>query len=31
MSQIVVRRLFDSDNVYVFQNSDRTADFRKPL
>ena len=22
MSQIVVRRLFDSDNVYVFQNSD---------
>src|SRR3954449_3617487 len=23
MSQIVVRRLFDTDNVYVFQNSDR--------
>ena len=31
MSQIVVRRLFDSDNVYVFQNSDRTADFCQPL
>ena len=31
MSQIVVRRLFDTDNVYVFQNSDRPADFRQPL
>jgi glycerol-3-phosphate dehydrogenase len=31
ISQIVVRRLFDTDNVYVFQNSDRTADFRKSL
>ncbi len=31
MSQIVVRRLFDTDNVYVFQNSDRPADLRQPL
>src|SRR5439155_24570157 len=23
MSQIIVRRLFDTENVYVFQNSDR--------
>ena len=27
MSQIVVRRLFDTDNVYVFQNSDRRLIF----
>ncbi|MGY3456275.1 glycerol-3-phosphate dehydrogenase [Bradyrhizobium sp. LM3.4] len=31
MSQIVVPRLFDSDNVYVFQNSDGPADLREPL
>jgi glycerol-3-phosphate dehydrogenase len=30
MSQIVVRRLFDSDNVYVFQNSDRRLIFASP-
>ena len=31
ISQIIVRRLFETDNVYVFQNSDRAADFRQPL
>ena len=31
MDQIVVRRLFDSDNVYVFQQQRRAADFRKSL
>ena len=30
MSQIVVRRLFDSDNVYVFQNVDRRLIFASP-
>lgn len=30
MSQIVVRRLFDSDNVYVFQNTDRRLIFASP-
>ena len=30
MSQIVVRRLFDSDNVYVFQNSDGRLIFASP-
>ncbi|MGA2289576.1 glycerol-3-phosphate dehydrogenase [Bradyrhizobium sp.] len=30
MSQIVVRRLFDSDNVYVFQNADRRLIFASP-
>ncbi len=30
MSQIVVRRLFDTDNVYVFQNSDRRLIFASP-
>jgi glycerol-3-phosphate dehydrogenase len=30
MSQIVVRRLFDGDNVYVFQNSDRRLIFASP-
>jgi glycerol-3-phosphate dehydrogenase len=30
MSQIVVRRLFDSNNVYVFQNSDRRLIFASP-
>lgn len=30
MSQIVVRRLFDTDNVYVFQNSDRRLVFAGP-
>jgi glycerol-3-phosphate dehydrogenase len=30
MNQIVVRRLFDSDNVYVFQNSDRRLIFASP-
>ena len=30
ISQIVVRRLFDSDNVYVFQNSDRRLIFASP-
>jgi glycerol-3-phosphate dehydrogenase len=30
MSQIVVRRLFDSDNVYVFQNPDRRLIFASP-
>jgi glycerol-3-phosphate dehydrogenase len=30
MSQIVVRRLFDSDNVYVFQNADRRLVFASP-
>ena len=30
MSQIVVRRLFESDNVYVFQNSDRQLIFASP-
>jgi glycerol-3-phosphate dehydrogenase len=30
MSQIVVRRLFDTDNVYVFQNSDRRLVFASP-
>jgi glycerol-3-phosphate dehydrogenase len=29
-SQIVVRRLFDTDNVYVFQNSDRRLIFASP-
>jgi len=28
--QIVVRRLFDSDNVYVFQNIDRRLIFASP-
>jgi glycerol-3-phosphate dehydrogenase len=30
MSQIVVRRLFDGDNVYVFQNTDRRLIFASP-
>jgi glycerol-3-phosphate dehydrogenase len=30
ISQIVLRRLFDSDNVYVFQNSDRGLIFASP-
>jgi glycerol-3-phosphate dehydrogenase len=30
ISQIVVRRLFDIDNVYVFQNSDRRLIFASP-
>jgi glycerol-3-phosphate dehydrogenase len=30
MSQIVVRRLFDSDNVYVFQNGDGRLIFASP-
>jgi glycerol-3-phosphate dehydrogenase len=30
MSQIVVRRLFDTDNVYVFQNTDRRLIFATP-
>ena len=30
MSQIVVRRLFDNDNVYVFQNSDQRLIFASP-
>jgi glycerol-3-phosphate dehydrogenase len=30
MSQIVVRRLFDSDNIYVFQNSDGRLIFASP-
>src|SRR5712671_21994 len=30
MSQIVVRRLFDTDHVYVFQNSDRRLIFASP-
>jgi glycerol-3-phosphate dehydrogenase len=30
MSQIVVRRLFDSDKVYVFQNADRRLIFASP-
>ncbi|QWG24297.1 glycerol-3-phosphate dehydrogenase [Bradyrhizobium sediminis] len=30
ISQIVVRRLFDTDNVYVFQNSDRQLIFASP-
>ena len=30
ISQIVVRRLFDTDNVYVFQNSDRRLIFASP-
>jgi glycerol-3-phosphate dehydrogenase len=30
MGQIVVRRLFDTDNVYVFQNSDRRLIFASP-
>jgi glycerol-3-phosphate dehydrogenase len=30
MSQIVVRRLFDTDYVYVFQNSDRRLIFASP-
>jgi glycerol-3-phosphate dehydrogenase len=30
MSQIVVRRLFDGDNVYVFQNSDGRLIFASP-
>jgi glycerol-3-phosphate dehydrogenase len=30
MSQIVVPRLFDTDNVYVFQNSDRRLIFASP-
>ena len=30
MSQIVVRRLFDTDSVYVFQNSDRRLIFASP-
>jgi glycerol-3-phosphate dehydrogenase len=30
MSQIVVRRLFDTDNVYVFQNTDRRLIFASP-
>src|SRR3954463_13978793 len=31
MDQIVVRRLFDSDNVYVFQNSDGRLIFASPI
>jgi glycerol-3-phosphate dehydrogenase len=30
ISQIVVRRLFDTDNVYVFQNTDRRLIFASP-
>ena len=30
MSQIIVRRLFDTDNVYVFQNSDGRLIFASP-
>jgi glycerol-3-phosphate dehydrogenase len=30
IGQIVIRRLFDSDNVYVFQNSDRGLIFASP-
>jgi len=30
MNQIVVRRLFDNDNVYVFQNTDRRLIFASP-
>jgi glycerol-3-phosphate dehydrogenase len=30
IGQIVIRRLFDSDNVYVFQNSDRRLIFASP-
>src|SRR6185312_13504052 len=30
IGQIVVRRLFDSDNVYVFQNADRRLIFASP-
>ena len=30
ISQIVVRRLFDTENVYVFQNSDRRLIFASP-
>jgi glycerol-3-phosphate dehydrogenase len=30
MSQIIVRRLFDTDSVYVFQNSDRRLIFASP-
>jgi glycerol-3-phosphate dehydrogenase len=30
MSQIIVRRLFDTDNVYVFQNSDQRLIFASP-
>jgi glycerol-3-phosphate dehydrogenase len=30
MGQIIVRRLFDTDNVYVFQNSDRRLIFASP-
>jgi glycerol-3-phosphate dehydrogenase len=30
ISQIVVRRLFDTDNVYVFQNGDRRLIFASP-
>jgi len=30
VGQIVVRRLFDTDNVYVFQNSDRRLIFASP-
>lgn len=30
VSQIVVRRLFDTDNTYVFQNSDRRLIFASP-
>ncbi len=30
MSQIIVRRLFDTDNVYVFQNIDRRLIFASP-
>ncbi|WP_213741669.1 glycerol-3-phosphate dehydrogenase [Bradyrhizobium sp. dw_411] len=30
ISQIIVRRLFDTDNVYVFQNNDRRLIFASP-
>jgi len=30
ISQIIVRRLFDTDSVYVFQNSDRRLVFASP-
>ena len=30
MGQIIVRRLFETDNVYVFQNSDRRLIFASP-
>jgi glycerol-3-phosphate dehydrogenase len=30
LGQIIVRRLFDTDNVYVFQNSDRRLIFASP-